>query len=100
LAELVAWATDGVAADLSVLVDVPVEVAADRLAAAHEGGSDRLERLGTEFAARVREGFVSLAHADPSRWLVVDGCGEVDFVTEQIVTAIRERFGDPPEVSG
>ena len=34
LAELVGWATDGLAADLSILVDVGVEVAAARLAAA------------------------------------------------------------------
>src|SRR5271154_5311196 len=33
LAQLVSWATSGLAADLSVLVDVTVEVAADRLSA-------------------------------------------------------------------
>src|SRR5580704_11062133 len=47
LAELVAWATEGLAADLSVLVDVGVEVAAARLAAAGDRGrADRMERLG------------------------------------------------------
>ena len=57
LTELAAWATDGLAADLSVLVDVGVEVAAARLAAAGDrGGADRMERLGPEFAGRVRAG--------------------------------------------
>ena len=46
LAELVRWATGGLAADLSILVDVSVEVAAARLAAGGRGGADRLERLG------------------------------------------------------
>ena len=49
LADLVAWAADGVTADLSVLVDVRVEVAAARLAAAGDGGGvDRMERLGPQ----------------------------------------------------
>ena len=57
LATLVAWAADGVAADLSVLVDVPVDVASAGLAAAGRGAADRLERLGPEFAVHVRHGF-------------------------------------------
>ena len=36
-------------------------------------GADRMERLGPEFAARVREGFAAQAAADAARWLVVDG---------------------------
>jgi dTMP kinase len=98
LADLVAWATAGVAADLAVLVDVPVEVAAARLeAATRAGGADRLERLGADFATRVREGFLALAAAEPSRWLVVDGRAEAAVVTARIVACVRERFGDPPE---
>ena len=50
LSELVDWATGGLAADLSVLVDVAVEVAAARLAAGARGGVDRMERLGPDFA--------------------------------------------------
>ncbi len=51
LGELVGWATGGLAADVSVLVDVDVEVAAARLAAGGRGGADRMERLGPDFAA-------------------------------------------------
>src|SRR5580692_7806363 len=40
LDELVRWATDGLAADLSILVDVSVDVAAGRLAAAGRSGAD------------------------------------------------------------
>jgi len=98
LAELVAWATAGVAADLSVLVDVPVEVAAARLAqGARRGrGADRMERLGPEFAARVREGFLAQAAADEGRWLVVDGTGEAAAITAHIVEAVRARLGPEP----
>ncbi len=45
LAEVVAWATAGVEADLSVLVDVPVEVAAARSGRRSAGGAGhRMER--------------------------------------------------------
>jgi dTMP kinase len=92
LAEVVAWATAGVEADLSVFVDVPVEVAAAR-----RRGADRMERLGPEFAARVREGFTAQAAADPARWLVVDGTREVDAITAHIVEAVRAQLGPEPE---
>jgi dTMP kinase len=97
LAELVAWATEGLAADLSVLVDVGVEVAAARMAAAGDrGGADRMERLGPEFATRVRNGFLAQAAADPGRWIVVDGETEVEPLTAHIVASVRERLGEAP----
>ncbi|HWF15246.1 MAG TPA: dTMP kinase [Acidimicrobiales bacterium] len=98
LAGLVAWATGGTEADLSVLVDVPVEVAAARLAAGARRGrrADRMERLGPDFAARVREGFLAQAAADPAHWLVVDGTGESGAITAHIVDAVRTRLGVEP----
>jgi dTMP kinase len=95
LAQLSAWASGGVAADLSVLVDVPVEEAATRLADG-PGGSDRMERLGAEFAARVRQGFLAQADEDPEHWVVVDGARPVEAVTAHIVDTVHERLGDPP----
>jgi dTMP kinase len=96
LGELVRWATGGLAADLSILVDVGVEVAASRLAAGGRGGADRMERLGPAFAERVREGFQAQAAADPQRWIVVDGEAEVGTVTAHIVACVRDRLGDVP----
>ena len=96
LAELVTWAAAGLAADLSVLVDVTVEVAAARLAAGGRGGADRMERLGPEFATRVRQGFLAQAAEDPAHWLVVDGSADVETVAAHIVASVRERFGDAP----
>ena len=96
LDELVRWATDGLAADLSILVDVSVEVAAGRLAGAGRNGTDRIERLGPDFTARVREGFLAQAARDPDRWLVVDGTAEVAALTAHIVASVRDRLGDAP----
>ena len=96
LAELVTWAAAGLAADLSVLVDVTVEVAAARLAAGGRGGADRMERLGPEFATRVRQGFLAQAAEDTAHWLVVDGSADVETVAAHIVASVRERVGDTP----
>jgi dTMP kinase len=96
LGELVRWATVGLAADLSILVDVDVEVAAARVAAEGRGGVGRMERLGPAFAARVRQGFLAQAAADPAHWIVVDGAAEVSALTAHIVASVRERLGDAP----
>ena len=99
LTELVTWAAGGVEADLSVLVDVPVEVAAARLAggAKRGRGADRMERLGPEFAARVRDGFLAQAAADAERWVVVDGTRDVAAITAHIVDAVHARLGPEPK---
>ena len=57
--------------------------------------ADRLERLGTEFASRVREGFLTQAVADPEHWVVVDGTEDVAALTAHIVAAVHDRLGDP-----
>jgi dTMP kinase len=67
--ELSRFATRGLEPDLYVLLDVPLEVAAER----RSREADRMEAAGAEFHRRVRDGFLSLAGADPARWLVVDG---------------------------
>jgi thymidylate kinase len=55
-----------------------------------------MERLGPEFARRVREGFLAQAAADGERWLVVDGTGEAAAITAHIVEAVRARLGPEP----
>lgn len=86
------WATAGRWPDLAVLVDVPGAVADARLRAAGRV-ADRLEAEGDGFHERVRDGFRSLAAAEPERWLVVDGAGSEDEVAAAILAGVRERLG-------
>jgi dTMP kinase len=92
LRRLVEWATEGLVADLSILVDVPVTVAQARLAST---APDRLERLGPGFAQKVRDGFLALAQADPDHWAVVDGTADQATLTTRIVAIVHERVGQP-----
>jgi dTMP kinase len=91
LATMVDWATGGYPADLSVLVDVPLDEARRRLS----GVPDRLERLGPDFHARVHAGFAALAAGDPERWVVVDGTGRPDEVAAAVLAAVTGRLGHP-----
>ena len=88
---LSAWATDGLWPDLTVLIDVPPEVAAARLGV----DRDRFERESAAFHERVRAGFLALAAADPEGWVVIDGTGPVDAVAEAVATAVRQRLQLP-----
>ena len=88
VAALSAFAVDGSAADLVVLLTVPAEVAAARLT----GRPDRLEGLGDAFHRRVADGFAALALADPDRWIEVDGTGDPDAVEARVWSAVAPRL--------
>ena len=76
------WSVDNLRPDLTVLMDVGVDAGLSR-----KESLDRIESAGLEFHTRVRQRFLDLATADPTRYLVVDGRGPKDEVT----ALIRER---------
>jgi dTMP kinase len=84
IARISRWATGGLVPHLTVLLDVDPQAARERFTEA----PDRLESEPAEFHARVRAGFLTLAAADPGRYLVVDGGQEPEAVT----TAVRHRL--------
>jgi dTMP kinase len=92
LGQVVAFATDGLPADLSILVDVPVEMARARIAT---GDPDRLERLDPGFHQRVADGYRSLARSDPDTWAVVDGTGTVAEVAAVVAKVVSDLLGRP-----
>lgn len=89
LRRLSAWASGDVHPDLTILLDVPLQVAAARAGAE----PDRFEAEGGGFHARVRQGFRDLAAADPVGWAVVDGTGSIDEVTASVRSVLHDRLG-------
>ena len=69
------FATFGLVPDITVLIDVPVEVGLGRL---DQSKLDRLEAEDVAFHQRVRQGFLSVAKAEPYRYIVVDGTKTVE----------------------
>lgn len=82
------WASDGLWPDLTIVLDLPLDVAAQRIGAA----PDRFEQAGDAFHTRVRDGFLALAAADPGGWVVLDGSGTVEVVADRVAAVVRDRL--------
>ncbi len=80
------FATGGLVPDLTILLDLPVEVGLARKAAADE---NRFEvGFDVDFHQRVRDGYLSLAGWEPERWVVVDADRDADTVHRSVVEAV------------
>lgn len=84
--ELSLWATGGLLPDVTVLLDLDPASARERLDA-DDKPFDRLESEKEHFHARVREEFLSLAAAEPDRFLVLDAALPPD----ELAAAVRAR---------
>ncbi|MGJ6979816.1 dTMP kinase [Aestuariimicrobium soli] len=79
------WGTENLRPHLTVLLDV------DPAAAVHtKTEQDRLESAGEDFHARVREGFLRLAEADPDHYLVLPARDP----RERLAREVRGRVAD------
>jgi dTMP kinase len=67
--------------DLTILIDIDLDVANDRRA---RDAKDRFESADLDFHARVRGGYLDLAHEFGDRWFVVDGSRSEDEVARDI----------------
>jgi dTMP kinase len=84
-------ATDGLAPDLTILLDLPVEAGLARKAS---GDVTRFEaEFDLEFHERVRAGFLAVAHADPARVAVIDAAADTDAVAATIASVVDARLG-------
>lgn len=76
-------ATGGLMPDLTIVLDLPAEKAASRLARA----LDRMEQQGDAFHQRVRQGFLDEAARQPERIVVVSADGPIEQVQEAMQRA-------------
>lgn len=95
LAALARFAVGGLAPDLTVILDVPVNAGLKRAGARMSAGStaeSRFEERDIQFHEAVRNGFLDIARRDPARCVVVDAAGPVDIVARKIAAAVEERL--------
>jgi dTMP kinase len=91
LAPVGRFATGGLRPDLSILFDVPVEVGLARKSAAE---TTRFEaHFDRSFHERVRAGYLSLAAAEPDRWVVIDASAPEADVLAAAASIIAGRLG-------
>jgi dTMP kinase len=85
------FATDGLMPDLTLLIDVPVEVGLSRK---RRGTWNRFEDTeGVAFFEKVRRAYHNLAAADAERFRVLDGSGSVEGVDEAVRAAVEPLIG-------
>jgi dTMP kinase len=77
--------------DLTVMLDVPIELGLARSASRGSGGT-RYERMGRDFHSRIRAAFMDIARREPERCAIVDAAQAVEEVTEAICSEVMRRF--------
>lgn len=85
------FATMGTMPALTFLLDIPLEEIERRKIAAGMA-FDRMESAGRAFYERVRQGYRTLADAEPQRWLVLDGRRPVHELEQDIWAAVEQRL--------
>lgn len=91
------WATGGIYPHLTLVFDLPEDVGLGRArsrnsASAHLQTESRLEGEDLKFHRRVREGYLTLAKADPGRYEIVDANGGIDEVFGRTLEALARRM--------
>lgn len=88
------WVHAALQPDLTLLFDVPPEVAARRLAASRE--ADRFEREQAAFFTRVRDAYAARARRHPQRFVLIDGTRDPSHVRAQVETQLANWLGRIP----
>ncbi|UFZ05733.1 dTMP kinase [Bradyrhizobium ontarionense] len=79
--------------DLTVILDVPVDVGMQRAAARRGSGApDRFESEDAKFHQGLRNAFHRIAADEPKRCVLIDAEGSADSVSHVVWDAVRERL--------
>ena len=86
--------------DLTIILDVPVEVGLKR-AAVRRGNAepDRFESENVQFHQRLREAYQELAAVEPERCVLVDATGDPSAVATSVWSALRTHLSTAPAAS-
>jgi len=99
LAALHHFALGDFAPDLTLILDLPVEIGLARAAA--RSAADRFERLDGDFHNRLRLGYRNIATENSIRCVLVDASGDPQSVHRAVLDAITHRLGTvvPPHLA-
>jgi dTMP kinase len=87
---LVKYATGGLDPDLTILLDLDVEVGLGRKRKDNEW--NRLDAYTVEFHKRVRTGYLEMVKAEPKRWVVLNAEKKWDEVQEELKNLILGKL--------
>lgn len=93
-------AEQGISPDLTLLLDLPVDVGMKRAAVRRgDEAHDRFERERHDFFERVRAGFLELADQSP-RFALIDAAAPIEVVQAQIQSVLTTRFPQETHARG
>jgi dTMP kinase len=79
--------------DLTIILDVPVEIGLKRAAARRgDGAPDRFEAEDINFHQGLRDAYRQIAAEDPERCVLIDATATPDIVAAQVWTALRDHL--------
>jgi dTMP kinase len=79
--------------DLTIILDVPVEVGLKRAAARRgDGAPDRFEAEDIRFHQELRDAFRQIAAEEPDRCVLIDATQSPDAVAAEVWTALRDHL--------
>src|ERR1700686_3267835 len=79
--------------DLTIILDVPVEVAMQRTAKRRGSGApDRFEAEDLKFHQDLRDAYRQIAAAEPQRCVLIDANADANAVAAKVWAALRDRF--------
>ena len=87
---LIGYATGGLTPDLTVLLDLDVEVGLGRKTNSSEW--NRLDAYTVDFHRRVRAGYQEMVRLEPCRWLVVDAGRDWQSVQDDLRRVILQHL--------
>jgi dTMP kinase len=87
--------------DLTIILDVPVEVGLKRAAARRGNGApDRFEAEDVKFHQDLRDAYKQIAAEEPQRCALIDANADADMVAARVWTALRDHlFAIPTKAS-
>lgn len=92
IAALEQWVQGKLRPDLTIVLDVPLEVSIARIESGRDG-KDRFEQENSDFFKRVRDTYLQRAIADRNRYAVVNSNREKDLVKTDIEHHLNMLFG-------
>jgi len=90
LRTITSFVTGGLKPDLTLLLDLPVEAGLGRRR--ETGHWNRLDDYNVDFHRRIRQGYLVMAEADRSRWVIVDATRPMDRVQADIRSIVAGRL--------
>lgn len=92
VAQMNQFATEGLTPDVTIYLDIPSELGLQRIATQRQQQNDRLDQEDLAFHQTVRQEYLRLAQAEPSRIKVIDASQPLADVINASQTALKQAL--------